>query len=814
MPSLPRSPLSLTQLTTLALLALAPVVSYAQTSVALNVNWRADRKANDAQTYQINTWDAINPSTATNASYLANLTTLKPGMVRVHAYEMYSTTNTAKRWVNTTTQTWDAAKIVQVYTAIRSKSADFMQNIPNWPSWMDVNNDGLLDDGTISGTTDQRQNYANFCASLVKILNVDNNFQVKYWEVLNEKEGLYGWGNAAYAEIYNRCANAMKAIDPTIIVGGPAITQPYPYSSQETALKSWILATKANLGFFSYHNYATGGANPSSDYLYDGAGLIGARATWARGLLTSQGVATTVPVYIGECNIFYDYTLDQSTQYMRGMLGGSFTALVIKAVGENPDARGVQFWNDKDGTFGFMNDSYGLRASGRVLALANEHLVGTSVGVTTADKTQLNLYAVKSTNGTKKAVLLVNTSDVAISGGGSAPGTAYTAALTFSDAWPAPSTSSAYTVYTISALTSDTASLTTTTGSYTGGTLSVSMPANQIKVIVFTDVANNPDQIVRNPEADCYVTSGNPTAPATNSAFLNLYGPSAESFVRYDVSNLGGAITSAKLRLYPTVVNAPAAIHRLDQATNNTWSETAMTWSTKPTTTLAYYPTWTNLVKNVRAEIDVTAAAQAAANATDKKISFRISSQTTGGDNRYGSRETAIETRPELVIIRSAAPVTLGAFADAHVNQSTPTTNYGTSNVIQVKLTGSGADVEGYYQFNLTGLSTTSAATLYLNAVSIDATNRVNWLGLAPNGTWTETTLDWTNKPGSTADIASWTPVTGQDVVINVTSQVQAALASGKVSFRVYSKIAGGYNRYGTKEQTTAGNRPELVVQP
>ncbi|MDX6766116.1 MAG: DNRLRE domain-containing protein [Candidatus Methylacidiphilales bacterium] len=809
-------------LTTATSLAFGLVTSLqGQTPVALNVNWRADRKVNTSETYQLNIWDGVSSVTSANATYQSQLSSLNLGMVRVHAYTIYNQNEPEKLWVNYTTQTWDAAKIVSVYGNIRSRAGQVMQNIPNWPSWMDTNNDGRLDTGSSGsggGTVDMRDTYAQFCADLVRILNITNSFNVKYWEPLNERDYAYDYagGGTDLADIFNRCAVAMKAVDNSIVLGGPALQNPYPSSSQQANLDLWLNAVKPNLGFFSLHFYSTGGYNPASDYIYNQASNIGTRSTWARGLMKAKGYSPTIPIYVGETNIFSDGGVDSTTRYMPTILGANLLALICKSVGENPDAAGFQWFNDRNNDFGLINGyaTYAIRSSRHMLYLANQHLVGTSVGTTSADTTRLNLYAVK--NGNKKAVLFVNTSDITYAGTiGLQPGTDYVANVTFSENWVP--TNSIYTVYTITDFVDATGTnngvLTSATGTYTGGTLSLPCPARAIKMIVFEDVPN-PNVISRFPVADTYVRSANPTTEYSTAPELRVYSTSTRSFLKFDLSNLGGNILSAKLKLYPVAVAGSSNVHRLELVGNNTWQEN-MTWNTPPPassgTALA---TWSPAAAlggvNV---IDITAAAQAAVANPDKLLSLLLASANST-DCRYGSNQALSDYRPELVVTRVPQPSSLVASADAYVNQTSPNANYATATETQVKLTGSGSDKECYYQFDLTGISSASQATLYLYPTSVDANNRANWLGLAPNN-WTEAGITWNNRPGSSADIGtSFVPVIGQDVVRDVTTQVQAAIASGKVSFRVYSKNAGGLNRYGTKEQTLVDRRPQLDITP
>ncbi|MDX2082342.1 MAG: DNRLRE domain-containing protein [Terrimicrobiaceae bacterium] len=793
----------------------------AQTSVPVSVNWRADRKVNNEQTYQVNVWDGVSSTTAANPVYQNELSSWNLGMVRIHAASIYNSSLPDKLWVNYTTRTWDAAKIASVYANIRPRVGEVMQNIPNWPSWMDTNGDGRLDTGSAGsggGTTDMRDAYANFCAELVRIVNVTNGFEVKFWEPMNELDYAYDYvgGGADLAEIFRRCVAAMKAVDGSIVVGGPAIQNPYPTPSQQANLEAWLAGVKDHIGFFSLHFYSTGLFNPSSDYIYGQAANIGTRSTWARGLMNSIGISSTVPIFVGETNIFSVGSNDGSTKYMRSILGANLLALVCKSVGENPDAAAFQWFNDRDNNFGLINgqSTYVTRSARHMLYLANQHLVGTSVGTKSSDSTRINLYAVK--NGSKKAVLFINTSDIAIKDiVGLHPGTDYVANVTFSEGWIP--TNSTYTTYSITDAVDSSGTfygvLSSTTGTYTGGTFSVPCPARSIQLVVFTDVPN-PNMVSRFPIADTYVRSATPTSEFSTSPELRVYSTSSRSFLKFDLSNLGGTVQQAFLKLYPVSVAGTSNTHRLELVSNNAWSET-MTWNTPPPAGSGVaLATWSPAAAlggvNV---LDVTQAAQAAAGSADKRLSLMIASANST-DCRYGSKEALTDYRPELVIVRNPQPISLIAVADAHVSQNSPTGNFGSATEAQVKLTGSGSDKEAYFQFDLSSVRSASRAILFLHPTSVDSNRRANWLGLAPS-LWTETGLTWTNRPGSTADIGpSFVPATGVDVTVDVTAQVQNAIAAGKISFRVYSKAAGGLNRYGTKENANAAARPQLDITP
>jgi hypothetical protein len=87
-----------------------------------------------------------------------------------------------------------------------------------------------------------------------------NNYPVAYWEIGNELEGKWEQGHfrpdgkemtpEIYADIYRRFATAMKAVDPTIKVGGPTA------SNDGLVLASAMLEQSPELvDFISYHTY-------------------------------------------------------------------------------------------------------------------------------------------------------------------------------------------------------------------------------------------------------------------------------------------------------------------------------------------------------------------------------------------------------------------------------------------------------------------------------------------------------------------------------------------------------------------------------
>lgn len=84
-------------------------------------------------------------------------------------------------------------------------------------------------------------------------------------------------------------------------------------------------------------------------------------------------------------------------------------------------------------------------------------------------------------------------------------------------------------------------------------------------------------------EADARVKQASPATNYGSLTYLSVDGapdPMEESYLRFNVSGVGGAIQSAKLRVYVNAngtSNGPAV-----QLAGNAWTESTMTWNTKP----------------------------------------------------------------------------------------------------------------------------------------------------------------------------------------------------------------------------------------
>jgi len=177
------------------------------------------------------------------------------------------------------------------------------------------------------------------------------------------------------------------------------------------------------------------------------------------------------------------------------------------------------------------------------------------------------------------------------------------------------------------------------------------------------------------PVADVYVRDGGSaginfgtaTQLVTKNDGLSNSGFNRVAYLKFDVSDLADA-QSVKLKLVPFQVDDSAAVLTYERLSDDSWSETAMTWNNRPTAAV-------NLVANVggyvvgqQSEIDVTNAAKTET-AGDGILSLRITNPN-GGNNFVGfhSREGATAAfRPVLEYTVAVPTVSPGAVKAAYL---------------------------------------------------------------------------------------------------------------------------------------------------
>ena len=233
-------------------------------SALITVDWAAPTVRTSGRQFSLNVFGGFDPAVATDPRYRQNMEYMAPGTLRYHCMSLVrDPAKVSKSWLNDDLRTWNREKIGAALDALPAEKFERVITIGKWPDWMDADNDGLLD----------RENYDAFvelCADLVRIVNVEQKRNVRFFEITNERDITYWLAQmksrtpprtAELARLYNLCARAMKGVDPTIKTGGPAACR----GDMLEPLKQFAILTLGNLDFFSYHAYASGRPSESDE---------------------------------------------------------------------------------------------------------------------------------------------------------------------------------------------------------------------------------------------------------------------------------------------------------------------------------------------------------------------------------------------------------------------------------------------------------------------------------------------------------------------------------------------------------------------
>ena len=155
------------------------------------------------------------------------------------------------------------------------------------------------------------------------------------------------------------------------------------------------------------------------------------------------------------------------------------------------------------------------------------------------------------------------------------------------------------------------------------------------------------------PEADAYVRDGSYASLNFGSdplltVKLGASGLARESYLRFPAPLMPGSLAEAVLQLTPVATNFPA-VHLLGVVTNDTWSESSLTWNNRPASSTVLAG-WTAHA-GVPIQVPLTSL-YAQEQVGDGLISLRIYATNTTSDGRvdYASRENSPALAPRLMV--------------------------------------------------------------------------------------------------------------------------------------------------------------------
>jgi fibronectin type 3 domain-containing protein len=510
--------------------ALKPMAADAQ-SVTVSVNWNTANKTIDPLAWGTDNPGFLDPANTASTTWmgLVNDITLRKPLIRIHGWGMVDKGGSSGSWLNAD-GSWNATKIGNALRPVINAGYTLMINIPDGPN----NTGGGAPDPNLINNPGS---IATWAANLVRIVNVDNGFGVKYWEIPNEREGSLTTGQMA--TLINQCSVAMKAVDPTIKVGGPAT--------------SWInggyigpvvAACGTNIDYVTCHAYAGDGTAPSPQGYYNNAQSDGSSAIPSlRSTVNANSGGRYLPIYLDEYNICW-----QSSPYNKNSDGAVYD--VLEAIGVvHGGGDGSQFWelSSTDDWHSLISNLTTRYPISNYMTMFNQFFYGSEMSSTTSNASLVDRFAAKNTVGgtTTYAIVLINRSD-----------STQTVGLTYTGF--TPTTVNKYTI-----TSAGFAGPTSVSWPISGG---LSMPARSIAYLIAT------------------------TGGTTGTISINSAGPAASPFVA-DVDFSGGNTATNWTGAIDTTAAtnpAPQAVYQSERYGNNTYTIGGLTPSTNYTVRLHF----------------------------------------------------------------------------------------------------------------------------------------------------------------------------------------------------------------------------------
>jgi hypothetical protein len=404
----------------------APIKNIALTnSNIVTINWNTKTVPVNDKLVGTNMYD-ISISNLSNPKYLARMKELRPKFVRIHNAELTELSKDSEHGLKTLDangiEIWDRKRIQSLAKNIKS----LRQNGYN-PKFL-FNAPSKLP--TTYNPFTNTSKFANEMADLVRIINIENNLGIEYWEITNEIDDNFQGGtdcgnSVSYCDkpfselirLYNSAVIAMKKVDPKIKTGGLAYQN--LWQNLDNFLDFTIKA--GTLDFVSYHAYA-GSGNPINNLdslLKDPKWIVRDLGTMVVNKVKTKSPNKKVEVFHDEYNICYVYTCEfenqnnASSKRMIGQEGAVFDALgYIYAMESGIDS--LMTWNEKDMYYGKIDQFHNKRPGGMLLEMMDKLKINRVVPHTTTNSST-NEGSVKTltflTAQNKKGVIAINRSN-------------------------------------------------------------------------------------------------------------------------------------------------------------------------------------------------------------------------------------------------------------------------------------------------------------------------------------------------------------------------------------------------------------------
>ncbi len=362
----------------------------------VSIDWSQTVGTVPAEMWGVNDYEIHQPGPAGDPGFNDFMERLDPPVIRIHRGSF------PKEWLDADQRKWDVEKIKSVWANAARAYGDsaVMINISSWPKWMCEPDSGMI-------AREHEAAYAQLCAELVRIMRDEVKREVRYWEITNEKEGMYD--KAGRLEdlwrVYNLAVAAVKKESPEAMVGGPALT----WANQKW-IDSFIKHGLAGSDFVTYHNYGTGDIYDDNPKLFSKLNAFEGHARQMRRSVDKAAAAAGrghIPVHLSEFNV--KWTWDPYERRHENAVGAVFHAGVIRRA-SLAGLDGAQVWHVKGNAYGLIDSSNRVRHTAHLYLWGPRLLVGKIAKHETSTPDLLEVLPVVSADG-QRALLLANKAD-------------------------------------------------------------------------------------------------------------------------------------------------------------------------------------------------------------------------------------------------------------------------------------------------------------------------------------------------------------------------------------------------------------------
>ena len=360
----------------------------------VQVKWKDPVSDFPKALWGVNDYEITDINDVRDPEYQHLMREISPELIRVHYGYI------ADEFTDSLTRTWDEELVVNCFQEAKKAygNAKLMVNpVAKWPEWLADKNDPL--------TENQEKELIDLFKDFLRITK-DHDIKVDYWEILNERENLYHENGQLPRlwNLFNRIVNEMRAIDPEIIIGGPAITYP-----QEPHFSSFLDSCGSNIDFISWHNYASPDPSTSTEFiLTDAVATIDSFANYAIAKVEEKNLTNIKEFFLTEFNI--QWTWEPFETRHANHIGAIYMGLVVDKLSNHP-VSGITVWHFKGHSYGIVGKRNEMRPAGYLYEWGNHSLFGKRYGVNyKVDSIRNYLHVIPVENEEHRSVLLMNSS--------------------------------------------------------------------------------------------------------------------------------------------------------------------------------------------------------------------------------------------------------------------------------------------------------------------------------------------------------------------------------------------------------------------